>query len=102
MIKQHALKIGLLFHLVKFAHHMSIWGENAFFFFWKHLLKITAEVLGVEILKFHVSAQGFKMFSAFSAAEIAALGFFCCFPKCAVVRKLSQFYTIFFMFLLKC
>ena len=95
MIKQHALKIGLLFHLVKFAHHMSIWGENAFFFFWKHLLKITAEVLGVEILKFHVSAKGFKMFSAFSAAEIAALGFFCCFPKCAVVRKLSQFYTIF-------
>ena len=75
MIKQYALKIGLLFHLVKFAHHMSIWGENAFFF-WKHLLKITAEVLGVEILKFHVSAQGFKMFSAFSAAEIAALGFF--------------------------
>ena len=33
MIKQHALKIGLLFHLVKFAHHMSIWGENAFCFF---------------------------------------------------------------------
>ena len=95
MIKQHALKIGLLFHLVKFAHHMSIWGENALYFFWKHLLKITAEVLGVEILKSHVSAQGFKMFSAFSAAEIAALGFFCCFPKCAVVRKLSQFYTIF-------
>ena len=38
-------------------------------------MKITAEVLGVEILKFHVSAQGFKMLSAFSAAEIAALGF---------------------------
>ena len=80
--------------MVKFAHHMLIWGENAFFF-WKHLLKLTAEVLGVEILKFHVSAQGFKMFSAFSAAEIAALGFFCCFPKCAIVRKLSRFYTIF-------
>ena len=45
------------------------------FFFLKHLLKITAEVLAVEILKFHVSAQGFKMFSAFSAAEIDALGF---------------------------
>ena len=44
-------------------------------FFLKHLLKITAEVLAVEILKFHVSAQGFKMFSAFSAAEIDALGF---------------------------
>ena len=46
-----------------------------FFFFLKHLLKITAEVLAVEILKFHVSTQGFKMFSAFSAAEIDALGF---------------------------
>ena len=46
-----------------------------FFFFLKHLLKITAEVLAVEILKFHVSAQGFKMFSAFNAAEIDALGF---------------------------
>ena len=45
------------------------------FFFLKHLLKITAEVLAVEILKFHVSAQGLKMFSAFSAAEIDALGF---------------------------
>ena len=44
-------------------------------------MKITAEVLGVEILKFHVSAQGFKMFSAFSAAEIAALGFFLLFSK---------------------
>ena len=54
---------------------MLILGENAFFFFLKHLLKITAEVLAVEILKFHVSAQGFKMFSAFSAAEIDALGF---------------------------
>ena len=41
-------------------------------FFLKHLLKITAEVLAVEILKFHVSAQGFKIFSA---AEIDALGF---------------------------
>ena len=62
--------------MVKFAHHMLILGENAFFFFFlKHLLKITAEVLAVEILKFHVSAQGFKMFSAFSAAEIDALGF---------------------------
>ena len=57
---------------------MLILGENAgffFFFFLKHLLKITADVLAVEILKFHVSAQGFKMFSAFSAAEIDALGF---------------------------
>ena len=59
---------------------MLILGENAFFFFFfffflKHLLKITAEVLAVEILKYHVSAQGFKMFSAFSAAEIDALGF---------------------------
>ena len=53
---------------------MLILGENAVFFL-KHLLKITAEVLAVEILKFHVSAQGFKMFSAFSAAEIDALGF---------------------------
>ena len=44
-------------------------------------MKITAEVLGVEILKFHVSAQGFKMFSAFSAAEIAALGFFAVFQN---------------------
>ena len=42
-----------------------------FFFFWKHLLKLTAEVLGVEILKFHVSAQGFKMFSAFNAQKHA-------------------------------
>ena len=60
---------------------MLILGENAFFFFLKHLLKITAEVLAVEILKFHVSAQGFKMFSAFSAAEIAALGFLTVFQN---------------------
>ena len=50
-------------------------GRKCGFFFLKHLLKITAEVLAVEILKFHVSAQGFNMFSAFSAAEIDALGF---------------------------
>ena len=50
-------------------------GKKCVFFFLKHLLKITAEVLAVEILKFHVSAQGLKMFSAFSAAEIDALGF---------------------------
>ena len=49
--------------------------------FQKHLLKITAEVLAVEILKFHVSAQGFKMFSAFCAAEIAALGFLAVFQN---------------------
>ena len=74
---------------------MLIWGENAFFFFLEAPVEINGKSFGVEILKFHVSAQGFKMFSAFSAAEIAALGFFCCFPKCAIVRKLSQFYTIF-------
>ena len=74
-----------------------------FFFFCKHLLKITAEVLGVEILKFHVSAQGFKMFSAFSAAEIAALGgFFLLFSK---MRRRPQTESVlhnFLMSLLKC
>ena len=72
-----------------------------FVFFLKHLLKITAEVLAVEILKFHVSAQVFKMFSAFSAAEIAALGFL----AVSKMRRRPQTETVlhnFLMFLLKC
>ena len=86
--------------MVKFAHHRLIFGENAFFFL-KHLLKITTEVLAVEILKFHVSAQGFKMFSAFCAAEIAALGFLAVFQNApSSANGVSS--THFLMFLLKC
>ena len=58
--------------------YVNFWRKCVIF---KNLLKITAEVLAVEILKFHVSAQGFKMFSAFCAAEIAALGFLAVFQN---------------------
>ena len=41
----------------------------------------SADVLAVEILKFHVSAQGFKMLSASCAAEMAALVFLAVFQN---------------------